>query len=174
MEQGQVEPVSVELGRLADLIRSETDFAMFLESPAIGIDEKKASLHQIFEQRFSKLVMDFLLVVADKDRLTLLLPIQSAYTDLEDRHAGRVRGLLTTAVELPERDKTRMAQQISSALGKTVTLETQVDASIIAGMILTVDDTVMDGSVKRSLQRLSQRLSQGADEQLQANRAIVD
>lgn len=157
LETNQTQAQCEELGKVASLVQTVPDFALFLESPAISDDQKKNSISRIFEGKISDLLFDFLMVVARKGRLQYLLDIEDCFTMLENQRAGRVQAVLKTAIELSGKDQVRLRDQIGRALGKTVELESQVDPDIIGGMVLTVDDTIIDGSVKRSLELFEQQ-----------------
>jgi F-type H+-transporting ATPase subunit delta len=152
------ETVRQEWQALMELTGQEGDFARFLESPSISRKEKTAFFQKVFLDRFSDLMMDFLGVVAAKDRLGLLPVIFSAYTDLEDGRMGLVKGTLTTAVALENGERVRYSEQINRAFRKTFLLKTKVDPSILGGMILTVGDQIIDGSIRGGLQRLGRQM----------------
>lgn len=157
-ERRMNEVVRQEIQALAELIGKDTDLARFLESPAISRDHKTMFLTKVFSGCFSDLMMDFMGVVAAKDRLGFLPVILSEYTDLEDVRMGLVKGTLTTAVALENEERIRYSEQISQALRKTFQLQMKVDPSILGGMILAVGDKIMDGSIRGSLQRMARQL----------------
>ncbi len=173
-EQGLIESIRKELEAIADAIQANPDFTVFLETPAIGIDQKKQVVSNIFAGKTSDLMTDFLMVVAEKGRLELLVQIQECYCKLDDQNAGRVTGKLTLAIEMKEKDIARLKEQIGRAIRKTVELETTVDPSILGGLILTIEDCMIDGSIRRSLQNIGQQLSVNASNVLDANRAVVE
>ena len=174
LEKGQAEDLEVEFGHLADLIRDQSEFALFLESPAITTDQKKACLTKAFEGRVSDMFLDFLNVVADKGRLDCLLDMQISFSRLADEKAGRIQGVLTTAVELSKKEQVRLSEKIGRALRKTIELESVVDPSILGGMVLKIGDTLIDGSVKRSLARLRKQLRISGTQELDPKQAIVN
>jgi len=157
-ERQQMQTLRAELEQLTRFIKDIPDFQSFLESPALTRRQKTAALLRIFENQFSQLMLDFLKVVAAKDRLNLLTKIRDCFGQLEDKQAGRVKGVLTTAIKLSEMEKNRLTEQVGRALRKNVTLQYQVDPSIIGGMFLNIEDTIMDASVKGSLRQLTKKL----------------
>lgn len=157
-ERRQMQTLRAELEQLARFIEDIPDFRSFLESPALTRKQKSAALMRIFENQFSQLMLDFLKVVAAKDRLNLLTKIKDCFGQLEDKQSGRIKGVLTTAIKLSEAEKDRLTEQVGRALRKNVTLQYQVDPSIIGGMFLNIEDTIMDASVKGSLQQLTKKL----------------
>ena len=157
-ERQQMQALRTELEQLTQLIEDNPDFKIFLENPVLNRKQKSAALMRIFENEFSQLMLDFLKVVAAKDRLNLLIKIKDCFGQLEDKQSGRIKGVLTTAIKLSEAEKDRLTEQVGRALRKNVTLQYQVDPSIIGGMFLNIEDTIMDASVKGSLQQLTKKL----------------
>ena len=166
--------VREDLGGLVELLDSDRDWEMFLESPRIGIRDKAAVIKRVLEGKICALTMDFLSVVAAKGRLGGLRAMARHFGELEDIKAGRVKGRLTTAVELDHKEVSRLTEQIGRALRKTVTLEKRCDPAIIGGMILNIGDTVIDGSVQGSLERLSRRLRMKSQRDLGAAELLID
>lgn len=157
-ERESTELVRQELENLAVCLEATPAFTVFLESPSISSTEKLGAIGRIFKETFSELLMHFLQVVGSRDRLGLLAEIQACFSGLDDERIGRVKGTLVTAVALSEKEVARLTEQIGRALRKSVSLDAQVDPSIIGGMVLTIEDTIMDGSIKKSLDRLLQQL----------------
>ncbi len=174
-EQALSAEIRQELAELLTLLDTNTDFRAFLDTPAIKRDEKAAFIHKVFEDQVSPLFLDFLQILARKGRFSLLRDIHRCYIKLEDEKAGRVKGVLTTAVELSEQDQSRLREQIGRALRKTVQIEHHVAPEILGGLVLQVEDTVMDLSVRGSLEQLHEALlHQGAAKLASGGSAILD
>ena len=171
-EREQAASVREELSQLAAVVRRCEPWRTFLETPAIRREEKAATIEKVFRGKVSELVMDFLMVVARKNRLGLLDEMAESFVELEDRAAGRVWGKMVTAVELDQHEQVRLAEQVSRALRKTVTLQSRMDPTILGGMVLTVEDTVMDGSVRRRLSQYAEHLRRGAERELDVRHVL--
>ncbi len=171
-EREQTASVREELSQLAELVRRLDLWRTFLETPAIRHEEKAEILEKVFHGKVSDLVMDFLMVVARKNRLGLLTEMEESFVEREDQAAGRVRGKMVTAVELDTQEQIRLAEQVSRALRKTVTLQSTVDPAILGGMVLTVEDTVMDGSVRRRLSQYAKYLRRGTEHKLDISEVL--
>ena len=153
-----IDDVSTQLNVIGEIVKADQTFANFIDSPAIGINKKKDSLDKIFSNSVSELVMNFLMVITEKGRLSLLLMIVDAFSFLQDQRAGRVLGTMITAVDMSDAELEYLTEKVSKNFDKTVTLTTEVDPSILGGFILKVDGTLIDGSVKRGLKRAKSQL----------------
>jgi F-type H+-transporting ATPase subunit delta len=66
-----------------------------------------------------------------------------------------------TAVELEDEQYASIEQKVAAVTQKTVTLEKQIDPSILGGVIVKIEHTVLDGSLRGRLQRLRRELVGG-------------
>ena len=101
---------------------------------------------------------NFLRVVAENGRLTVLPEIAAQFDALKAEAENKVNVTVTAATAVDG----ALAQQIKTALEqklkRTVELSLAVDASLIGGAIIQADDMVIDGSVRTRLQRLTEKL----------------
>ena len=74
-----------------------------------------------------------------------------------------IRAEITTTVAACRRSAPKAIEaSLASATGRTVSLTTKVDPSIIGGVVARIGSTVYDGSITRQLQKIRQRLGEGA------------
>lgn len=64
-----------------------------------------------------------------------------------------------SAVALSEEQTARVAEALSRASGRNVTVHVVVDAEIIGGLTAQIGDTVFDGSVRTRLDKMKERLA---------------
>lgn len=103
-------------------------------------------------------VLSLLRALDAAERLEDMPEIAHAFTVLADAKAGRVRGEVTSAAELSDAEKKSISDALIAAVGKQVTLEFKVDAALIGGVSVKIQDLVWDGSVRTQLERLRQTL----------------
>ena len=73
------------------------------------------------------------------------------------RRAG-VRATVTAAQPLSESDLARVQQALAQATGKTITISTAVDPSLVGGLTADVGGVLYDGSIKTQLAKLRESL----------------
>ena len=73
-----------------------------------------------------------------------------------------IRAEITTTVPLSEERAKGVEASLAAATGRTVSLTTKVDPSIIGGVVARIGSTVYDGSITRQLQKIRQQLGEGA------------
>jgi F-type H+-transporting ATPase subunit delta len=65
-----------------------------------------------------------------------------------------VHANVTVAREATAADESKIAEQLTRVVGKTVVPHVTVNPAILGGVVVRIGDTVMDGSVRRRLARL--------------------
>jgi F-type H+-transporting ATPase subunit delta len=130
----------------------------FLESPKISEAQKNEVFFQALGDRVPRHFLRFLQTLVRKRRQMLIPTISEEYDKLLDVHEGRVHANVTVARETSAEDETRIAQQLSRVIGKTVVPHLKVNPAILGGVVVKIGDTVMDGSVRRRLGRLKAQI----------------
>jgi len=132
--------------------------AIFLTSPVVPAEKKRAVLAELLPG-VSPEVSRFLAILARRDRLELVPEIAQVFRRLLNEYRGIAVAQVTTAVPIDERQKATIANRLGQRVGKTVTVETSVDPSILGGVIAQIGDNVIDGSVRGRLERLRRALT---------------
>jgi len=158
VRESAVDEYADELGRLADLLRTEETFRLFLETPRIDASEKKRVLRDVFGGKLPERLLRFLLLVIDKRRQRLLPQMVEEFSDLADEHFGRLKVEITTAMEPDEAVKERLRERLSRAFDREVLPRYRVNPAILGGVVVRVEDRIMDGSIRHRLQGLRRRL----------------
>ena len=70
-------------------------------------------------------------------------------------HAGRVIG----DIPLDDKDRQRLAEHLSTLVGKKVTLKTEVDSRLIGGIIARIGGKLLDSSTRSKLTALKRELA---------------
>ena len=158
-EGKDVEKVQGELQQFAELF-GQGQLAQVLGNPGIPASKKKALAQALIDRagQVTPPLAKLILVLAEKDRLTLLPGIARAYTERVMDHLKIVRGDVTTATPLSLEKLRLLEQGLAKATGRKVVLEARVDPSIIGGVVTRLGSTVYDGSVTTQLQKMKQSL----------------
>ncbi len=151
-----------ELTSVAEVVAGDPDLRQFLGRPGVSAAAKRAVADEIAQRLgLSKLVRDFVTLVADQGRGEQLPDIADAYRHLVDADSGRVRARVRSAVALTEPERATLASRLGAALGKTVVVEDRVDRELLGGLVAEVGSLVADGSLDGQLARIKERLERG-------------
>lgn len=158
-ERADLSAVDADLAGVADLFTREPLLAKVLLNPAVPVPRKRAAVVDLVAlAKVSPVVGKLLVLLAERDRLVLLPDLLASYRDRVMDHQKVVRADVTTAMPLAADKAQAIRDSLARATGRTVTLTTTVDPSIIGGVVARVGSTVFDGSVTNHLRKMKQQL----------------
>jgi F-type H+-transporting ATPase subunit delta len=159
IKESKPEQAEKELAAFAAVVEQHPDLHKALVHPTVAAAAKRGVVTQLLERlKPTTPVGKLLLLLAERDRLVLLPEILDVYRERLNEHLQIVRAEVTTAAPLSQERAAQLQQRLSAMTGRTVTLTTKVDPSIIGGMVTRIGSTVYDGSVATQLQTIRQRL----------------
>ena len=144
---------------LASRIASDEAFAGLLENPLISSAEVARLITETAGEELNDRFRDYLNVLANNDRLSLLPEIQRLFRVLREDAEKRLRVRVVSAVPLDDEQSERLREALTRRFERTVELESEIDASVIGGAVIYAGDEVIDGSLRGRLQKLSSSLA---------------
>jgi len=138
---------------------ADSDVRRLLGSPKLENAQKVSLLAEMIPGEQDEALRRFLDVLADQGRLVSLTSIAVQFEHLRAEHEQRVEVNVTSAYKLDSKQTTKLANALKKRLNREISITTQVDKSLIGGVILRAGDTVIDGSVRGRLNRLSEALT---------------
>ena len=155
------ELVGQDLLGVVTLITSHPKLGQVFVSPGIPAVRKKALVEELLLvlADLSPVTKRLLVLLSERDRLSLIREISEVYQDELMELRNIVRARITAASEL-ERDSVALIKKaLEEATGKQVEVDVNVDTTLLGGIVTQIGSTVYDGSVAGHLGRLRQRLS---------------
>ncbi len=160
-EQAALSRIVGDANQIISLAQESEDFEGFLSNPILSPQFKSEMFQQLLSEAVQPLTLNFLLLLASKQRERFLVAILQTFLKLVDLKAGRLVAQVTSAVTLSDAQQASLVQQLSDYSGAEVRLELSEDTAIKGGIIVRLGDTVFDGSVTTQLQRLRLLLARG-------------
>jgi F-type H+-transporting ATPase subunit delta len=161
-EKANLEQIDGDLASFVDLFKQYPLLEKVLLNPAVPVPRKRATVVELTERAgVSPIVSKLLILLAERDRLVLLPDLLSEYRERLLDFQQVVRAHVTTASPIGDDRARAIERGLAQVTGKTVTLDTHVDPSIIGGVVARIGSTVYDGSVTRQLERMKQKLVEG-------------
>ena len=160
-QRGSLDEVQQQLGQFADAVAGDRDLQVFFFSPYFSSAEKRDGISRAVSGANPELV-NFLELLAEKHRMPALFRIRTRFDELWDRENQRLEVTVTSAVELDPAVVESIGAEIERKTGKTIELHSEVDESIIGGLVLQVGNRVLDASVHSRLDKLRREVAQAA------------
>ncbi|OHB43936.1 MAG: ATP synthase F1 subunit delta [Planctomycetes bacterium GWC2_45_44] len=162
VEQEAIEAVKDSMDAIDELLKSDESFMGFMTSPYFTSEQKLALAERIFAGRLDELTLNFLSAAIAHHRAEFLPNIIAEYGRLYRRHHKYldVRVTVSQPMEWDAIEALKIAI-IKLSSGGRITLETEVNPSIIGGVIIRCNDTVIDNSVKKRLRSAVETIMSG-------------
>lgn len=157
VDAGSVEAVRGDLAAFVGALAESTELRALLLDKRMSGEEKKQALMQLTEGG-DGLVRNFLRVLVDKRRETVLEEVYSLFEQKAEADAGVVKVELATAVPVPDTVRQSLLKSLESSLGKKVELTITVDEAVLGGVKLRIGDRIADASLRHRLEGLRARL----------------
>jgi len=160
-KESDPERAEQELAAFVDLVRTNPDLDRTLANPVVSAADKRAIVQQILERlKPTTPVGKLVLLLASRGRLALLPDLLDVYRERLMEYRNVLSAEVTTAAPLSPERAEQLQQRLANATGRTITMTTKVDASIIGGVVTRIGGTVYDGSVATRLAKVRDRLEQ--------------
>ncbi|WP_086479989.1 F0F1 ATP synthase subunit delta [Oceanospirillum sanctuarii] len=102
---------------------------------------------------------NFVQTLSEVGRLSLFPQIAEQFEALKAEQEKTVEVEITSAYELTSEQQTKLAQALQKRLNREIKIQTQVDQSLIGGVLIHAGDTVIDGSVRGKLAKLAEAMN---------------
>jgi ATP synthase F1 delta subunit len=160
-EHGKLEAIREQLGQFADAVSENHDLQVFFFSPYFSSAEKRDGIARAVSGAEPELV-NFLELLAEKHRMPALFRIRQRFDELWAAENERLEVTVTSAIELDPKLVESIGAEIEGKTGKTIELKSEVDPSIIGGLVLRVGNRVLDASISSRLDKLRREVAQAA------------
>lgn len=165
-EQGISDRVESELADVVACIRADEAFAAYLSSPIVEKERRAALLEKAFRGRVSDLVLHTILVLNRKGAAELVPLVHDRFVQALQRKRNEVEVHVTTAVPLNEAHRKRLGEMVVQYTGRKPLFMEKVDARVIAGLKIQVDDFLLDDTAAFHVRNLRHKLFERAARQL--------
>ncbi|SFK02908.1 F0F1 ATP synthase subunit delta [Methylophaga sulfidovorans] len=146
---------------LAVLARSvlEPEMQSIITSPAVSDEQAVDLLAEIAGDAMTADARNFLLLLAENNRLLLLTDITVLFEALREEAEKLMTADVISARPLTEEQAAKISAALKARLGRDITLNTTIDESLLGGAIIRAGDMVIDGSAVGKLNRLANAIN---------------
>ncbi|MDR0392225.1 MAG: ATP synthase F1 subunit delta [Planctomycetaceae bacterium] len=167
---GSVEDAVEEFALLINIMQTQTKFAAVLSSAMVTSEEKVVLLDRVISKYVSVLFMNFLRVVARRNRLDILDIIYRQTRIILDRQRKRVPVVITTAADIDSELFNILSIKLAGIIDGEPVIRSVVDPAVIGGLIVRVGDKVYDASLLTQLKSVRKQIIDRSAKEIQTRR----
>jgi F-type H+-transporting ATPase subunit delta len=145
---------SARLQSLA-LIAADAQVARLVADPAMAAERVAGLLIEVAGADLGERGANFVKVLAENDRLSLLPEISCQFETLKANAEGTLEAIISSAQELSQAQIDDLVAGLKAKFKRAVNVQVTVDPDLIGGAVIAIGDQVIDGSVKGRLQRMA-------------------
>lgn len=157
-EQGQLEQVEDELFKLSVLVEKEKQLTQLLSDRTATADQKRGLLASVIYGKVTMFTEALALQVIGRpvhNPVDDLAAVATQVAELRGKTVARV----ATAEELNDSQRETLAGKLEQIYGREMAIHSEVDPSLLGGMVIRVGDEVIDGSTRGKIARMRSDLA---------------
>lgn len=157
-DKGELKAWSNLLMVLAQCVE-QPEMQSIITSPAVSDEQAVSVLADIAGDAMTADAKNFLLLLAENNRLLLLADVTVLFEELRAEAEKSMTAEVISARELSVEQADKISAALKQRLGRDVTLNTSIDESLLGGAIIRAGDLVIDGSALGKLNRLANAIN---------------
>lgn len=159
VQDGQLGEVAESMAFISNTCKQSKDLRNVLNNPIINPTQKQNALLAVFKQ-CHPLAYDFIKLVCGRNRENILPVIAETFLDLYRKNKGIEKVSVQSATALNDSDKLSIQQYVRQVTGaKSVELHTEINPSVIGGLVIKFGDNLLDTSISAKLRKLKKELN---------------
>ena len=159
-EENITKEIYNELHDVVEVIKNNKELDNVLKSPLVAKNEKTQLIEALFNNKINNDLKNFLKILVEKGRISSLKSIELTFKELLNDKHNIIEGTVISAIALTEKQVKELEEKLTKKYNKNVTLENEVDQSILGGVLVRLGNTQIDGSVKTRLNNIKDQLTQ--------------
>ena len=151
-------PVWSQMLKLAATVVADGRIADALDNPKLDAPAKESLLLSICGDRLNPEGRNFVRLLVEADRITLMPAIASWFATLKDEADGVAKATIETAFPLEGTDLADLTAALERRFKRKVEPTVVVNPELVGGARITVGDNVIDGTVQERLRAMAVQL----------------
>nr|YP_009395164.1 ATP synthase CF1 subunit delta [Bryothamnion seaforthii]ARW63932.1 ATP synthase CF1 subunit delta [Bryothamnion seaforthii] len=153
---GLLSETNNNLSSISMVLSQSKDLKLFLSNPLISKVVKKEVLKKLFQDQVNDFILNFLLVLVDRQRISFITTIIEKYLELSYQLESITIAEVSSAVELNESQQDSLIEKIQVITGTNrVKLVINNDPDLIGGFIIKIGSKIIDASLSGKLKNIS-------------------
>ncbi|ROW06405.1 hypothetical protein VMCG_04401 [Cytospora schulzeri] len=163
-KSSSLDPTANALNKLSNLVAKDAKLVKILEAPMLSPADKSAIVAELEKTSGgSETIKNFLNTLAENNRLSLLGPVCTKFSELMSASRGEVEMTVTSATPLDNKTLNRLEAAVSKSAyvgqGKKLKVTNEVNPEIIGGLVVEIGDRTIDLAVSSKIAKMNKLLT---------------
>ncbi|MCB0951216.1 MAG: ATP synthase F1 subunit delta [Microthrixaceae bacterium] len=152
--EGALDSVTEEFYALGAAVEADDQLRATLSDPKLPVERRAQVVEDLLEGKASPTTVALASMVVLNGRGAAIPEISREVGRIVADEQDSVLAEARSAVALTDEQINRLAEALSTKLGRTVTVRNVVDPSVVGGVVTQIGDEVIDGTVRTRLNQL--------------------
>ncbi len=153
-EKGITDKVQSDMKLFETVCTENRQFELTMKSPVVKHLKKLEILKALFADKVEPMTMSIFEIITNKNRERILPSLATEFLNQYDDLKGILKAEITTVSTLTEEQRKSFVEMVEASSGKKVVLSEKINADLIGGYVLRVNDKQIDTSVRKKLNNL--------------------
>ncbi|HET7888013.1 MAG TPA: F0F1 ATP synthase subunit delta [Bradyrhizobium sp.] len=160
-DERSIDSVKADLDKFAAMLADSADLKRLVRSPVFSSDAQVKALSAVLDKAgISGISANFLKVLTANRRLFAVDQVIRAFAALVAKFKGEAVAEVTVAEALSDKNLDALKTALKSVTGKDVSLNVNVDPSIIGGLVVKLGSRMVDSSLRTKLNSIKHAMKE--------------
>ena len=160
-DEKSIDAVKADLDRFEALLSESADLKRLVRSPVFAAEVQLKALSAVLDKaEITGISANFLKVLTANRRLFAVSDVIRAFRALVAKFRGEATADITVAEPLSEKNLDALKAALKAVSGKDVTLNVNVDTSIIGGLVVKLGSRMVDSSLRTKLNSIKHAMKE--------------
>jgi len=157
---GILDELLADLKNVNEKINTNLDLKKYLLDPQIKFEKKKQALRIVFQNFINEKTYNFLFILIKDKRLNYLNKIIEDTIKKRKEKENLLEAIIESVVPLESMQENMIKQMLAEKTNKQILIKNLINADLIAGLRIKLEDVVIDNSVQGKIERLRNKISE--------------
>jgi len=159
VEKNIMHQITADFQNLDVFLDEASELTDYLNSPIVNQKAKREILEKTLKSQINSETFKFLMVLVERDRISLLRAVINNYLELVYQTASIKMVEVSTASAFTNAQKNTLIEKLKELTNaREIRLVINEDASLIGGFLIKTESKIIDFTIKNQLQQLAKHL----------------
>ncbi len=156
--EGDIATTRSELLAFSQAVQGNTELRSTLANTLLPADSRNSLVDQLLAGKASDVTRSIVGLIVNAGRGSELSEIVDEFVSRAAAASGKRLAVVRSAVPLSADQQARLAAALAKQAGGPVELQTEIDPTVVGGVVTTLGDTVIDGTVRSRINKMREAL----------------
>lgn len=124
-------------------------------NPVVSAKQLGELLLEIGKKKFNQEGRNFLMILAENKRISVLPQISQLFEQLKAQHEGVLEANIVSAFQMNDRQIKKLIADLEHKFKRKIVAKVQVDPELIGGVKVEIGDEIFDASIRGKLEAMA-------------------